>query len=405
MKAEVVAIGNEVLSGSVVNTNAAFISQELRKIGIEVTRHAVYPDERIPLSEGLQESLRRSPLVIASGGLGPTCDDNTRQVAAEIFESGFHYDETLAAALTARYGQGLLSIEDQATVPTRAFLLNNRIGTAPGFVFQSDKGMLILVPGVPSEMEPMMVEQVLPFLRNRYPALQQRVMRGVYLWGVREAEVDPLLRQLKEKYPELDFGIYPKEGQVSIHVYSDGNISLIESVGGQIEAAFPDRWYSSAHPKIEEAVYTLLKEKGLTVSTAESFTGGTIASTLVSVPGASDIFLGSLVTYSYEMKQLWLKVSSQTLAQYGAVSEPVVKEMLHGLLQQTGSDWGIATTGIAGPTGAVSNKPIGTVYLAVGSSKGEPYVWSGKLTGTRDFIIRHTTHRALGELYRLLKLN
>lgn len=407
-KVEVVAIGEEVLSGMTVNTNAAFISQELLKAGLSVHRHSVLSDDPVVLGEGLQEALNRSQIIICTGGLGPTLDDCTRQVAAKLFESDFSYFEEIEAELKTRYGTVLVSLRDQATLPSKAKLLKNPIGTACGLVFRDHRGLLILMPGVPVEMRKMLVEQVIPYLIQIFPVEKRWNSLSIHLYGISESGVDPLLRQLKEKYSNVEFGIYPNLGLLTVQVKCLANSEenakkLLLPIYNQIKEAFAKHVYESPSGKIEETVQQLFIERGYTLSLAESCTGGAIAERLTSLSGSSAYFVGGIVAYSNELKQTILGVSEQTLKEKGAVSPEIAEEMLTGVLELTKSDFAISVTGIAGPTGGTVEKPVGTIWAAIGGRERKPYVWQVPARGNREMIIQRSVNAVLFALLRYVQ--
>lgn len=407
MKIEIVAIGNELLSGFVINTNAAFISEGLLKEGLKTQRHTVLPDDAETLRKGLEDALERSDLVICTGGLGPTCDDITRNVAAGIFQSGFRYDEETASELKRRYGDYLISVDDQSTVPSKALLLKNNVGTAPGMVFQQNGKTLILLPGVPPEMKAMWVDQVVPYMRSQFPALERIFNKRLSLMGLRESTVDIVLRELLQKHPNVEFGIYP--GQMVLGV----NISTIDkdpaSAMKRLETSFEvlmekfgENVYDSPSGKIEEAVHhRFLKDKA-TLAVAESCTGGSVAAHLTKLPGSSQYFLGSIVAYSNAAKTQLLGVPELLLAEKGAVSEEVVRSMLNGVFSKTPCDYGIAVSGIAGPSGGTLEKPVGTVWLGVGRRDSEPRLWQLRAYGNREMVIQRSVNILLGGLLKYM---
>lgn len=408
---EVVAIGEEVLSGATLNSNASFISRELLKAGFPVHRHTVLPDDPQVLLEGLKEALARSAVVICTGGLGPTLDDNTRQVAANLFSSEFAYIEEVAASLKQRYGaanSSLISLQDQATLPVKAKRLKNDLGTAQGLVFQDERGLLVLLPGVPVEMECMLTQEVIPYLNQLFPAKEKFFCLQVHLCGVSEAAVDPLLRQLKNKYQDVQFGIYPGSALLTVHVKmkTDDELSAmqaLEPVQQEIKRSFARHLFEAPNGKIEEAVQKLFIDKKYTLSLAESCTGGAVANKLTSLPGSSQYFLGSIVAYSNEIKKTILKVSENTLSEKGAVSPELVKEMLNGVLALTQSDYGLAVTGIAGPSGGTTEKPVGTVWGAVGKRNSPPEVWQLPVRGSRKMIIERSVNLLLCRLLHIVE--
>lgn len=408
MEIEIIAIGNEVLCGSVVNTNAAFISQQLSGEGFIISRHTVVPDDETLLKNTLEEALNRSPLVITTGGLGPTCDDISRKVAADLFHSPFYYNEDLALELQQRYGSKLFSIDDQATVPSKATLLKNPIGTAPGFIFHGEHSTLIMLPGVPPEMRLMLLEEVIPYLHSHYSSLFRSYARRINLFGVPESSVDPYLRQIKDEYPNITCGIYPGQGILGITLSlmakdQESAFIQLEMPLGKIASQFPDRLFESPTGKLAPAVHQLLIESGVSLSIAESCTGGHLSAALTQFPGASNYFLGSVVCYSNDIKIDLLNVSKEVIDEYGAVSREVAREMCLGMQKKTNSDFTIAVTGIAGPTGGTPTKPIGTVWCAVGKKGFEPKIWLYQARGNREMVIERSVNALLAELYSQLK--
>ena len=361
------------------------------------------PDTLKHLRNGLQEALARSQVVIATGGLGPTCDDVTRTAAAELFGSDFYLNEELLAELKQRYGNRPISLENQATVPRKAEILPNGVGTAPGFLFKSESALLFLLPGVPHEMKKMLEEHVLPYLLKTILPTARQYVRTLHLMNLPESAVDPELRRIKEAYPMVDAGIYPSLGLVTVHLKTTASTekeaqALLEKPFLELAERFAMNQLAPPSGTIEEAVHMKFINKGLTLSIAESCTGGAIANRLVRLPDASKYFLGSLVTYSNALKTRILGVPEQLIQDKGAVSEEVVKAMVSGLLAQTGSDYGIAVSGIAGPGGGTPEKPVGTIWAAICQNGGEPHAWMFRGFGSRDMIIERTVNAVLAQL-------
>jgi nicotinamide-nucleotide amidase len=402
MRIEVIAIAEEILKGMIVNTNSSYISATLGSFGWSTSRHTVLPDEKEALAEGIKEALQRSDLVITTGGLGPTLDDITRHVAAELFSSDFTFNKEIAEDLTKRYGKDLSSLVDQATVPTKAHILKNAVGTAPGFVFQDKGKTLILMPGVPPEMQPMFELEVIPYLQEHFSNSSKQKVETIHFCLINENMLDPLLRQLKRDYPNIEFGIYPGYGVLTVTLKSGNAMDLI-AARDRIVSEFPTHQFSGSSGKIEEALSSLLKEQKKTLSFAESCTGGLMAHKITSLAGASDFFLGSLVTYSNEMKEQVLKVSKNTLQNCGAVSLETVEEMLKGLLEVSKADYGIAVSGIAGPSGGTTDKPVGTVWAAIGRRGEKPDLFRLDIKGSRQTIILISSTKLLAILYRKIR--
>ena len=399
MKIEVVAIGDELLSGLTVNSNAAFISREIRFLGWQVSQHITLPDHPEALKKGLQEALERSSCVIATGGLGSACDDRTRAIAANMFNSPMHFDAKVAEDLKRRYGENLSVLKEMATVPAKAEVLLNTVGCAPGFIFQAQGKVLILLPGVPIEMQAMFLEKALPFLKLHFASEQNVKTDLIHFCLMNENEIDLVVRSIKEKYPGIECGIYPGYGSLTLLLLSK-NESELKLAKQEIAAKFPRKIFSSPNGKIEEALHEWFLKNKKTLACAESCTGGMIAEKVTANAGASEYFLGSLVTYSNAFKRKILLVSETTLKNKGAVSEETVREMLEGLFKVTETDFGIAASGIAGPGGGTAQKPVGTIFAAIGERGKAPDVGMLQMKGTRHTIMLMTTFQLIGALWR-----
>lgn len=394
---EVVSIGDEVLSGATLNVDSAFISSKLKELGIEVSRQITLPDETEALSEGLRESLACAPLVIATGGLGPTLDDCTREVAAELFHTPLELNEELKQFLLQKFGPHV-SVDNQATQPKKALILENNLGTAPGLVLTSSESTLILLPGVPYEMEALMVEKVIPFIQKNFVLPEKPYEVSLHFFHLYESSVDPLLRELKETHPELHFGIYPRNGLLTVIL--QGKEEAVHRAKDAILEDFSSHYYEAQDGKIETAVHQLFLEKGNSLAVAESCTGGELSARLTAIAGASKFFKGSLIVYSNQWKENLLDVPGSLLQEKGAVSPEVASKMAEGLIEKMAVDYGIAITGIAGPDGGSLEKPVGTVFLGL-KRKGAPVKTIAlKLHGSRKTIIDRAVNIALGELYR-----
>jgi nicotinamide-nucleotide amidase len=351
------------------------------------------------LAAGLKEALCRGDLVVSTGGLGPTLDDRTREIVAELFHCGFHFDQKLADELKRRYGDRYHAVEDQARIPAKAALLHNHVGPAPGLFFSEEGKTLILMPGVPKEMEPMFLEQVLPCLDKMWPMKEKKNLAQLHFCLVYERLLDPHLRELASRYPTVEVGIYPAHGTLCVSLLSSSAQELA-SFQKELSQRFGNYIYSAPSGKIEEALFSWFVKHKKKVAFAESCTGGAIASHLTSIPGASDYFLGSFVVYCNAMKEEILGVSRQTLLSKGAVSEESVREMLAGVFNRSSTDYAIAVSGIAGPTGGSVEKPVGTIWAAIGERGKSPDVGRFMGYGSRETIILMATNFLLSALWR-----
>ncbi len=399
MRIEIASIGNEVLEGLTINTNAAFLSRELTQQGYEIGRHTVLPDDPDALLDGLKEALGRATLVVATGGLGPTMDDRTKQIAARLFRTSLHIDSGVYDDLIARFGDKA-HLQEMARVPKGAIILPNRIGTAPGLLFLSAEGSLLLLPGEPREMQQMFRGEVLALLSEHFvfsPKIQTLRM-GLSL--LKEQEVDPVLRDIKRDNPDARIGIYPSLGSLKVSFSVSCHFERLEQWASKLRNEFGS--YCFREPAIHEAVHHALIQSRKTLALAESCTGGALSARLVSLPDASKYLLGSLVVYSNEWKEQFLHVKRPTLDKEGAVSLAAVREMAQGLFHQTQADYAIAITGIAGPSGGSAKHPVGTIFIAVGEKNGAIDIGKVAAPPDRESAIEYAVQYALGALYRRL---
>jgi nicotinamide-nucleotide amidase len=404
MRAEVIAIGSEVLAGFTVNTNGAFIAQQLMRGGYEVTQQEVVGDHSPAITQAVEEAMHRSEIVICSGGLGPTLDDTTRAVISDLFDSGFIIDQEVVDDLTRRFGDRPVGIEDQATVPEKAKRFLNRVGTAPGLFFETERGGVFLVPGVPLEMEAMVTDQVLPFLMEHFPSADHRIREVIHLCATSESLVDPILREFADTFPEVDCGIYPGIGTLSVHLSVRSNDetaarAMLSGPASRLRQDFSTHVYEAPHGLIAEAVQARFIEQGWTLSTAESCTGGAIGAAITAVAGSSNYFRGGVIAYSNEVKIDTLGVPADVLAKHGAVSEETVAAMAEGAMRVTGSDFSVAVSGIAGPEGGTTDKPVGTVWMAVSSRFGPTHTHCWHLPTSRKVVIQRTAALALSSVW------
>ncbi len=406
VRVECIFIGEELLRGSVINTNAAYIGKRLMACGFTVSAHACIPDSDEAIERAIGEALGRADLVLTTGGLGPTLDDVTRKSLAKLFDTELVLKEELLADLKKRYGNRDLSLENQATIPRTAHALPNSIGTAFGLVLEKKRGQggctLIALPGVPVEMKALFEEQVVPFLKKRYSKQLPLATDSLHLFGVSESTIDPILRKLEPLHPGVRFGIYPSDGLLTITLTASSKERLFP-IKAALQNAFARNWFESQAGLLEEAILRWMVSHQKTLALAESCTGGRVAAKLTSIPGASDYFLGSFVTYSEQLKTNCLGVLPATLAQKGAVSEETTLEMLGGLFNHTAADYGLAVTGLAGPGPSDSTLPVGTCFIAAGERGHRPCVEKYSFPFGREKTQLLATNFALGLLYQILQ--
>ncbi|MBE0674468.1 MAG: competence/damage-inducible protein A [Bacteroidales bacterium] len=378
MKAEIIAIGDEILIGQTVDTNSAWIASELNKSGIEITGIAAIPDVADRIVKSLAAAIRRSNLVLVTGGLGPTSDDITKKTLCEFFGTTLMRDEAVLKNINDLFGRRGMPINEnnvrQADVPASCTVLMNRMGTAPGMWFEKDGAIIVSMPGVPYEMKHIITEKVMPKLVESgfTPAIEHR---NIMTYGLPEAHLAERLIPFESQLPEgIKLAYLPSSGIIKLRLTaripdSASAGKILDQQVAILDSMIPELIYAHDEVLLEEAIGILLKNKHITISTAESCTGGNISRLITSVPGCSEYFTGSVIAYSNHLKKTLLGVSQKTLDEEGAVSIRCAVEMAEGVKRLTGSDISVATTGIAGPGGATQAKPVGTVCIAVATGR------------------------------------
>ncbi|MGA8097381.1 MAG: competence/damage-inducible protein A [Candidatus Cybelea sp.] len=410
---ELIAVGTELLLGQLLDTNTAFIAQRLAENGIDVhATHAVGDNvERIVAS--LRSALGRADGVVTTGGLGPTVDDLTTEAVCKALDLGTEFYEPALRQmekLFATLGRPMReNNRKQAELPRGSLPLGNPNGTAPGFVaFGRDGKFVACMPGVPREMKPMLVEQVVPFLRDRLGSGATIRTRVLHTIGLGESEIDHRIADLfrSSENPKIAVLAHDFRADVKIMAKSPSAASaeaMIEPLQRELEHRLEGFVFGRDDETPASAIHTLLQSRGRKLAIAESVTGGRIAAALTSVSGASLSFLGGAIAYDNMVKIAELGVRAETIARVGAVSEEVVREMACGIRKRLGADVSLATTGIAGPTGGSAEKPIGLVWVALDDADGTAKARRYQLSGEREAIIARATTIALGILWRHLK--
>jgi len=378
MKAEIIAVGSELLTPDRLDTNSLFLTEELNKIGIEVVRKTVVGDNRELLSEAFRDALNRVPLIIASGGLGPTEDDLTRETVADLLRRKLRRNDEILRHIEGRFralGREMPEVNvRQAMVPEGAEILENPRGTAPGLWLESGDHAIALLPGPPRELKPLFREQVLPRLARRVSGVRM-FHRELGVTGLGESHVEQRIRDIYKRYPEVNTTILAAPGETQIHlrVWTEdaerAKKTLDELVNG-FEIALTDRIFSQNGASMEEVIAEELTMHKATISAAESCTGGLLAQRLTSIAGSSSYFLGGVVCYSNELKTAWAGVPPELIQTKGAVSPEVAVALAEGIRRRVGSTFGVGITGIAGPGGGSEEKPVGTVHIALAHAGG-----------------------------------
>ncbi|MCH9632704.1 MAG: Nicotinamide-nucleotide amidohydrolase PncC [Chlamydiae bacterium] len=405
-KIEVITIGNELLEGRITNTNVQYVCKKLYAAGYLTHRQSSVLDNKKALTSQIETSLKHSDIVICSGGLGPTQDDITLAIAANIFKSDFHLNEVLLKNLKKQYGKRLdpTFILPFARVPKKATLMLDHVGMAPGFMFKKGKKRLILLPGVPYEFEHLVDKELIPYLKRNYPQKSKEYKKIIHFCRVAESHMAPFIDTLLKKYSQLSVGIYPHLGTLSVH-FKVSTTSLKEANAilnpciGSIKKEFSHLWFDGKYKSIEEAVAHFLKKENCTLSLAESCTGGALSACLTAMPGTSDFLKGSVVAYHNDVKSKLLQVKETTLKKEGAVSEECVKQMVMGAQKLFKTDFSIATSGIAGPSGGSLKKPVGYVWIAIAYKNKILISQNLQLSGERSTIIERTVNYVLAEFW------
>lgn len=387
MKCELIAVGTELLLGEIANTDAQMISQGLSELGINVYHHTVVGDNPQRLKEVLAIAKSRADIIITTGGLGPTADDLTKETIAAAFGKKLYMDKEQQERLHQRMGSRMTpNNEKQAMLPENCEVLVNDWGTAPGCAFYAEGCHVIMLPGPPSECTPMFKYRARPYLEKLCTDGQVIRSRFIKIFGMGESAMEDKLAFLMNSLENPTAAPYAKEGECEVRVTAKADseeqaYSLIDPVVGQIKEILGSVVYGVDVSSLEEVVVKGLIERGLTISTAESCTGGLMGKRLTDISGSSACYLGGAVTYSNEMKIKMLGVSPKTLEDFGAVSAETAMEMARGVRKLTGADIGISTTGVAGPGGGSDKKPVGTVYIGL-SAEGVDKVIKPELRPT-----------------------
>ena len=396
MRAEIITIGDELLIGQVVDTNSAWMAQHLNEVGISLYQITSVHDNRKHILKALDEAFSRADIVLTTGGLGPTKDDITKHVMCEYFGTTLVEDPQVRAHIHDLYKDRPEALNrltaTQWLVPQTATILTNRVGSAPIMVFQKNTSetsrtvrtsstegtkFLIAMPGVPHEMKIAMTEQVLPFLRLKVKGERREAMdivhRTILVHGIPESKLAILIEDWENALPSsIHLAYLPKDGIIRLRLSSYGEATETE-IQSHIDTLLPlisDYLLATEDISLEALAGRLLKQQGMTIATAESCTGGRLAAALNAQSGSSAYYMGSVVAYDNSIKEQVLGVQRDTLMQYGAVSEQTVLQMAEGVRTLMHTDYAIATSGIAGPTGGTEDKPVGTVWIAWATPRG-----------------------------------
>ena len=408
MNSEIICVGTELLVGDILNTNVKYISEKLAAIGINLYYQTVVGDNHKRLKEVLETAYKRADLVILTGGLGPTIDDITKEVVAEYHNEKLVKVDKYYDILAKRYKQMNAEVPaggiKEVSILENSRLLENEVGIAPGFLYEKDNKITIVMPGPPREMTVMLDKEVMPELLKYSNDLIR--FRTLKIMGVPEGKVD---EDLAEYFVMSNPTVapYAKTGEVHVRIGAKGEneeelIREIDRIEKEIREIYPDNIYTTGDESFNDVVVRTLREKGLTLATAESVTGGKIADYIVGVSGASKVYKGGFITYSNEEKENLLGIDKEKIDKYGAVSSEICMEMLLGTERKIPADIYIVSTGVAGPDKDEKGNEVGTVFIGL-SIKGEKSIRKYDYSGMRNAIRERAVRAALLELWKLIK--
>ncbi len=411
MKAELISIGTELLLGDIVNTNAQFLAKELATLGIDVYHQCVIGDNEERVLTSFEEAFNRCDIIITTGGLGPTQDDLTKELGAKYFNKKMVLHEPsldwIKKYLNINDEEILEANKNQAYFPEGSIILPNEKGTAPGAIISENNKTLIILPGPPKEMKAMFTNHVVKYLSNLTgEIIKSKTLR---MFGIGESLMAKKANDIIQGSTNPTVAPYAKEYEVTLRVTAKGESedkcdALINSKCDEIKHILGEYIYGEGENSLDIVVAELLCEKKFTIATAESCTGGMVASTLISYPGISEVFKEGAVTYSNESKIKKLGVSEETINKFGVVSKETAREMAEGMARVANTDIAISTTGLAGPGGGTDGKQVGLVYIGM-FIKGKTIVEKFNLTGDRESVRKKATMNALNILRKELIRN
>lgn len=412
MNVHIVTVGDEILIGQITDTNSVWMAQQLNLIGARVVKKTAVSDLNSEIINSITEGFASADIVLMTGGLGPTKDDITKKAIADFFGVEMVFDQPTYDRIKSYFvklgrdiPEGALRI--QCLMPTNATILVNKMGTAPGMWFEKNGKVLVSMPGVPFEMEYLMTHEVLPRLQAHFPA-RPIAHRTILTVGEGESNIARRIEQFEDNLPAtIKLAYLPSMGQVRLRLTGSDDDEqalheLLDRKANELEKLLPEIVFGSGDISLEQAIGEMLRARKLTLGTAESCTGGYLAHRITAVAGSSDYFQGSIVSYSNEIKKKILGVKPETLEQHGAVSEQTVIEMVQGALKVLDVDIAIAVSGIAGPGGGTPEKPVGLVWLAIGSKNG---IKTRKIQSGKDRLknIQYSGTMALDLIRQFLK--
>ncbi len=410
MKAEIISIGDELLIGQTINTNVAWMAQELNKIGIDVYQTTVISDDKDHIITAINEAGNRVELVLITGGLGPTKDDITKTTLTEYFNTKLVEDQEILEGIKERLKARNLEMNElnrkQALVPENAMIFRNYWGTAPGMWFEDRGVVFVSLPGVPAEMKGLMTKYIIPAITDKFkpPVI---IHETILTMGTIEARLAEILSEFEDSLPDvIKLAYLPSTPIIKLRLTAKGSDEKVlrELLDNQISKLYkviPDLIFGKESETLEQIVGKMLRERGQTISTAESCTGGNISRLITSIPGSSDYYIGSIVSYADRIKTDTLNVNPDLIKEQGAVSKDVVIQMAKSVKEKFQTDYSIAVSGIAGPDGGSDEKPVGTTHIAIGTP-GSVVSYKFTFGSERDINIHRASLTALNLLRKII---
>lgn len=409
MKAEIIAVGNEIVTGHTINTNASYIAKQIQTIGMMPKYHSAACDVLEDIQEALDKALQRTEVVFVTGGLGPTEDDLTKEAICQYLDRELIVRQDIVMQMQEYFKKLNRYMPEcnkkQAAFPEDVYILQNDNGTAPGCILKKGTKHIVLLPGPPKEMRPMMDNYVLPYFKQA--AVTYYHTLDIKLFGIGESEMSEKIAHLLGEFEQATVAPYVGNYEVIVRITSCGKdqetaIRVADKIKKDVCECLEEYVIGYNGDTLENRVLALLKKHDYTISAAESCTGGMLTATLINCSGISSYLKEGIVTYSNEAKMKYLAVKEETLKTCGAVSSETAKEMAEGIRLKAGTDIGLATTGIAGPNGGTDQKPVGLVYIGL-AIKAQTYIYELHLNGDRQGIREKTVKNVLFKVYRHLK--
>jgi nicotinamide-nucleotide amidase len=406
MNVEIISIGNEILCGSIIDTNANHIIKKLKEINLNVQHVSAVADEESEIIAQLKEACQRSQVIITTGGLGPTEDDITFQSVARTFQLNLVKYPEAERHMIERISKIGVSVSPsnlkQSFLPEGSTCIINSYGTAPAMILEKEGKVVVSLPGVPLEMKNLLSEQIIPFLQKKFPDLEYIQSRIIKTSGLAESNLNDRIKDFIISNQRLNVGIYasPEDIRIQLNAMAktaEETKNILDEATEQLKILLGDYIFGYGDESLEEVIGNLLRRKKLSLAVAESCTGGMLGETLTTVPGSSDYFKGGIISYDGEIKEKLLGIPHTLLTQFGEVSEPTARAMAEGVRKNCNSDIGLSITGIAGPAGGSEEKPVGLVYIGLADA-GQTLVQKHYFHNGRQAIRLRSVRRALNML-------